>query len=169
MQVSFVRTRGARDRIYVERDDGSTLSWVFPTYGDALPHDLVHLVVESMMGLKDGFWGRVARGLDPAQVNAQLNREGGGNRHPGFGEDKRELLYAEALAAARWRAEDSATLIAQLGPAGNPCGLPPPSEPQIQDIRAQLDSLEAQWRAFGEKGALRLQWPLRAARTGARQ
>ncbi len=52
MQVSFVRTAGARDRIYVRRTSGSEVSWEFPSYGDELPHDLVHLVVEEL-GLPD--------------------------------------------------------------------------------------------------------------------
>ena len=46
MKASFVRTEGAPDRIYVVRSDGSETSWSFPTYGDGLPHDLCHLVVE---------------------------------------------------------------------------------------------------------------------------
>lgn len=68
MRVSFVRTRGARDRIYATRDDGSEVSWSFPTYGEALPHDTVHLVVESILGLRQGFWGRVAAGCRAAGV-----------------------------------------------------------------------------------------------------
>ena len=67
LRASFVRVAGQRDRIYVLRSDGSEVSWVFPTYGDMVPHDLVHVVVESAFGLKNGFWGRVDAGVDPAR------------------------------------------------------------------------------------------------------
>lgn len=43
LEVSFVRRRGSRDRVYVRRDDGSSTGWDFPSYGDGLPHDLCHL------------------------------------------------------------------------------------------------------------------------------
>ena len=47
LKASFVRTVGDRDRIYVVRSDGSEVNGAFPAYGDALPHDLTHLVVEA--------------------------------------------------------------------------------------------------------------------------
>jgi hypothetical protein len=57
LEVSFVRRRGKRDRVYVHRSDGTSTGWDFPSYGDGLPHDLCHLVVEDELGLPDGFWG----------------------------------------------------------------------------------------------------------------
>lgn len=63
LQVTFVRRRGRRDHIYVESEDGTTTDWAFPSYGDGLPHDLCHLVVEDELGLTDGFWGLVDRGV----------------------------------------------------------------------------------------------------------
>ena len=65
LNASFVRTVGDRDRIYVRRSDGSEVNWVFPTFGDAPPHDMIHLVVESAFGVTQGFWGRVDAGIDP--------------------------------------------------------------------------------------------------------
>jgi len=46
LEVSFVRSRGSRDRVYVARNDGTSTGWDFPSYGDRLPHDLRHLIVE---------------------------------------------------------------------------------------------------------------------------
>src|SRR5262249_37159052 len=102
MEVSFVRVRGQRDRIYVHRTDGSEVSWGFPTYGDELPHDLIHLVVEAAFGVRRGFWGRVDAGADPARVNDEANRLGGAEKYRGFGDDRAELLLAEGLANAGW-------------------------------------------------------------------
>lgn len=69
--ASFVRHRGARDHIYVRRSNGTTCDWAFPTYGDQLPHDLCHLVIEQSLKMADGFWGLVEDGLEVALVDDQ--------------------------------------------------------------------------------------------------
>src|SRR5215470_13391580 len=102
MEVSFVRSQGQRDRIYVRRTNGTEVSWVFPTFGNYIPHDLVHLVVEAAFGLRQGFWGRVDAGVDPARINAEANRMGGANKYAAYGPDQVELMIAEMLAATRW-------------------------------------------------------------------
>lgn len=64
--------------MYVTRADGTSTGWDFPSYGDWLPHDLCHLVVEEELGLIDGFWGLVDRGVEVGLVNNQatLLRDG---------------------------------------------------------------------------------------------
>ena len=106
LRATFLRTEGQRDRIYVKRSDGSEVSWAFPTYGEGLPHDLVHLVVETVFDLSKGFWGRVDRGADPGRISEEANRMGGANKYSAFGPDQVELARAEALAAARWSDSD---------------------------------------------------------------
>ncbi len=69
--ATFVRRQGRRDRVYVTRDDGTSTGWDFPSYGDGLPHDLCHLVVEEELSLTEGFWGLVDQGVDVALVNGQ--------------------------------------------------------------------------------------------------
>ena len=69
LEVSFVRNLGSRDRVYVTRGDGTATGWDFPTYGDGLPHDLCHLVVEDGLGLTEGFWGLVDQHVDVGLVN----------------------------------------------------------------------------------------------------
>jgi hypothetical protein len=64
LEVSFVRHRGSRDRVYVKRSDGTSIEWDFPSYGDGLPHDLCHLVVEDSLELSEGFWGLVDQHVD---------------------------------------------------------------------------------------------------------
>ncbi|MCY0916362.1 hypothetical protein [Massilia antarctica] len=49
------------DRLRYLRDDGSSTETAMPRQG-ILPHDLVHYVVESALGLRNGFTGLVARG-----------------------------------------------------------------------------------------------------------
>ena len=78
LEASFVRNRGDRDRVYVTRSDGTSTGWDFPTYGDGLPHDLCHLVVEDGLGLAGGFWGLVDQHVDVGLVNNEptLMRDG---------------------------------------------------------------------------------------------
>ena len=51
------------DRLRCVRADGSASEVAMPRQG-ALPHDLIHLVVESALGFDNGFIGLVARGAD---------------------------------------------------------------------------------------------------------
>jgi hypothetical protein len=161
LTASFVRTVGERDRVYVTRSDGTQASWVFPSYGDALPHDLVHLVVESAFGLALGFWGRVDAGADPAAINAEANRTGGRDKYAAFGPDRTELLLAEAVANLRWLAEDASgrSLADDLRAACASGGLPEPadlSSDRMERVRDRLRSLTRQWRALVPKGAIEL-------------
>ena len=161
MMVSFVRVRGQRDRIYAHRSDGTEVSWVFPSYGDGLPHDLVHLVVEAAFGLRHGFWGRGAAGDDPAVINDEANRACGPDKYRGFGADRTELLLAEGLAAGPWfdpEISDAARLD-RVAESVRRVGAQPPASLSLDRViaaRTALEALRARWRAFGEKGTIRL-------------
>lgn len=78
LRASFTRRRGRRDRVEVTRSDGTSLCWDFPSYGDALPHDLCHLIVEAGLRMTDGFWGFVDQGVDVLMIEDQaiLTRDG---------------------------------------------------------------------------------------------
>jgi hypothetical protein len=168
LRAAFVRTVGERDRIYVTRSDGSRTSWPFPTYGDGLPHDLVHLVVESAFGLAGGFWGRVDAGADPKRITDQANRKGGPNKYAAYGPDQRELLVAEALAAARW-SERGAEVLEAASAAFGSAGLPPPADltaDRVERTAQVLAGLAGRWRALRPKGALDVDFDGAAPRRG---
>jgi hypothetical protein len=158
LRATFVRTAGQPDRVYVVRPDGGEVSWTFPSYGDALPHDLVHLVVEAAAGLRDGFWGRVARGVDPARINAVANAAGGklADKYAGFGDDITGLLHAEALAAYPWLVDDAELRDAQLVAWRDGVGaaFAEPDATRIAEVRAALARMTAKWRALLPKGSL---------------
>jgi hypothetical protein len=144
MKVTFVRTVGARDRVYVERDDGTTASWVFPTYGDAPPHDLVHLIAEVELGLTDGLWARVAAGADLATINAQADRAGG-----------KLADKSAALGEGVLRSEQAAAALSSSYP--EPAAWIDPAA--LARARARLAEVGAAWRALVPKGALAFAWP----------
>ena len=163
LEASFLRTAGERDRIYVTRSDGSATRWVFPSYGEALPHDLVHLVVESAFGVTGGFWGRVDAGADPAVITREANRKGGRDKYAAFGADQSQLMLAEALANVRWLEEGAtaASLLEQAVAACRAAGHAPPAAltlERVTPVRDALTDLTLAWRALVPKGTLVLRF-----------
>lgn len=61
------------DRLACVRADGSSCEVDLPRQG-ILPHDLIHLWVESRLGLSDGFIGLVAKGADIDYAGKELHR-----------------------------------------------------------------------------------------------
>src|SRR5437016_10106782 len=55
------------DRVEVRRSDGSRADTNFPKKGP-IPHDVVHFFVESELGVVEGFWGMVASGRHPEEI-----------------------------------------------------------------------------------------------------
>jgi hypothetical protein len=163
MRVRFVRNQGQRDRVYVQRSNGSEVWWSFPSYGADLPHDLVHMVVESAFQIPDGFWGRVDAGVDPSRVNADANRIGGKGKYAGFGDDLRGLYLAEALANLWWSLAELSDEERFERLTGE-CRKQELAVPQsvgleaIRNVRSRLDDLRARWRALGTEGTLELTW-----------
>lgn len=156
MEVTFVRVQGERDRIYVHRTDGSETSWVFPSYGDGIPHDLTHLVVESVCRLRHGFWGRVDAGADPRVVNDEASRIGGADKYTGFGVDQRELMWAEAVAAAEWWRDDLSDDDRVQAVRERFADLPEHISPEgFLRIRQLIGQLGQRWRELLPKGSLR--------------
>jgi hypothetical protein len=92
MEIAFVHTGEAHDRIHVRRADGSEVAWHWGAAGP--PHDLVHWAVESELGLARGFWGLVAGGADFGFVNE--SGHSGERESAGLG-DTTELMRAEAV------------------------------------------------------------------------
>jgi hypothetical protein len=142
LHATFVRTRGGRDRVYVTRADATTLGWEFPTYGDGLPHDLCHLVVEDALGLSDGFWGLVDHHVDVRLIDNQATLVRNGRPlvdEPGFDfSGLRRAEEAVALLAPALLAVDHDGPIAVVRAAQPSAGTAPPATPSIDDLARQL-------------------------------
>jgi hypothetical protein len=64
MRVTFPRLPDhERAWALVERDDGVVYRLYGGTAGPRLPHDIMHLVVERELRIKDGIWAGIASGL----------------------------------------------------------------------------------------------------------
>ena len=174
LNATFVRTVGERDRIYVTRSDGSVVSWVFPTYGDVPPHDMIHLIVESAFGVTQGFWGRVDAGADPGVIAARANRISGGNKYAAFGDDLSGLQLAEALANPGWLINDNSAeaLQNQIVAACRKARVAIPvllSTERTAQVRTVLRHLARQWRGLNPKGAIQLLFYPQEPRRGFEQ
>src|SRR3546814_20352339 len=65
MKGHFIRSGERRYSVRVERADAPTLVMdPAPGFDRDLPHDLVHFVVEGVLGLKAGVFGQIAAGGD---------------------------------------------------------------------------------------------------------
>ncbi len=62
MLIRYTKNLGKYDDFECVRDDGSTHKVKMPKIG-SLPHDLVHFVVEKELGMTNGFYAHVQKGL----------------------------------------------------------------------------------------------------------
>jgi len=77
MRVTFPRLPDhERAWALVERDDGVVYRLYGSTAGPRLPHDIMHLVVERELRIKDGIWAGIAAG-GPGQPPGQPGRPPG--------------------------------------------------------------------------------------------
>lgn len=76
MRVRFTKKDDGRHRLTVVRVDGSvSQGQVIPGLGrNAIPHDLLHALVEKTLGLSRGVYGMVNSGLDIAELLDPVKR-----------------------------------------------------------------------------------------------
>ena len=87
--------------MYVTRADGTSTGWDFPSYGDGLPHDMCHLVVEDELKLPYGFWGLIDQGGEIEPINGEATLAHNGKPLVEMsGSDFAGLIQAEAVVAA---------------------------------------------------------------------
>lgn len=146
----------------ITRDDG--VVYVMRGVGDvgALPHDLAHHVVETVLALDDGLWGSIARGAVLPTMHFRSGR-----RSPKAALRSRAVLQAHAASL-----DDAEACVELMRACAEPC-LPIPAamrratpsaqtraEPsQIAALRKAHAEALARWQATPAGGALELSWP----------
>lgn len=155
MQITVAITREAReDCVVIHRADGKVGKFRFPAKGP-LPHDGVHHVAESLLGLQAGFWGRVAAGQSPAEIQ-QFAHAGGhasAKRAIRPAPEIVEMIQAERLVecleADAWSGGDGdlATFNEVYGAAcSQSCVDPLPLEERsLTALRAGMKEMARQW------------------------
>ncbi len=161
MQVTFVRTGHRRYAVEVTRDHAADVAMnPAPGFHDHIPHDLVHFLVESHFGLRDGIYGLLAVGgdahlfLDPQGSVRDRKRMKAKNRLSGadVGRSERlaalvqhawELAYGGANApVSAWEAQEAGVEVAE-----------------VEEAAEALARLARSWHALPVGGRLRLAWP----------
>jgi hypothetical protein len=129
----------------VERDDGVVFAMRGAGGGAELPHDLVHALVETALGIPDGIWGCVADG-----VVWNSMRHVSGRQPPHAAERSARLKRDRAAAIGRAEAvadlvsrlaRDAAVLPGEVAATGLPAG-------RVDDAAAGLRSAGRRWGAL---------------------
>ncbi|HTO24924.1 MAG TPA: hypothetical protein VMJ49_03420 [Gaiellaceae bacterium] len=151
MIVRFVKRRGRRYGVYVDRDRAPALRIEpAPGYDDDLPHDLLHFVAEAEFGLDDGVFGDLAAGgnariFEPvdSSLARKMWREKRRRKHT-LPDGRRSEVLAHALATA-WRTRRG-------------------SDAELERLLPMLDELAARWRGLRPGESIELTWPRPEAR-----
>lgn len=166
--MQILITKGERaDWIEARRDDGSIVRESMPHKGP-VAHDLVHYVVETVLGIDRGFWGLVAAGNAPDRI-AEMAKEAGHSSakraekpDPQFVQAIQVERIVEAFEAESWSQgydNDSLRAMAQAGCNQSLVSCPGLDDDSIERARAKLGALAARWATLAVGETLALDWP----------
>ena len=153
----------------VERDDGVVYRLMSGHAGRALPHDIVHLVVERELGLADGIWGGIAAGMVFASM-----RHVRGRRPPHIGDRSARLkrAYRDRILRSEMLGDLVETIAALDSPSADEIRrltgtklsvlrLPEPPSPDALAAAARALQVEAaRWARLRPGEELRYDWAL---------
>jgi hypothetical protein len=168
MRVTIIK-EDRFDRMELRRDDGTDAVSRFPKKGP-VPHDAVHYYVEAGLCLVNGFWGMIASGRHPEDVQ-EIAKAGGhaSSKRAGIPDaDIVALLQAERLVecfeASLWDGRiDPAGFrdVARAACEASHVPLPDLSDDAILGIAAQMSALNAEWSAAPPGHSISFDWPER--------
>lgn len=156
------------DRIEIRRNDGSMAETRFPKKGH-VPHDAVHLIVEETLGLPNGFWGMVASGHHPEDVQEIAKAAGHASAGRAEVPDASivQLLQAERLVecfeAALWSGGADAAAIRHMGEAGcatSHVAFPDVGDAHLEDAMLKVLALHEVWTPAPVGHAMSFDWPV---------
>lgn len=161
-------TKGSgEDHIAIERADGTRAETRFPWKGP-VPHDAVHVIVERELGLAGAFWGLVAGGLHPEEIQGLAKAGGHASASRAGVPDAGivELLQAERLVecyeALLWGGGGTlADVLAMAEPscASSHVACPTISAVRHEAILAEVAALADEWRAAPPGHLREWAWP----------
>jgi len=167
-------TKGERDdRIEMRRGDGSVARTTFPKKGP-VPHDVVHLMVESELGIAKGFWGLVAGGAEPGDIQDMAKAAGHASasraQHPAphFIPAIQAERLVECFEADLWSGGSDNESIREMARAGceqSLVPLPSMTDVSIDRIRSGLAAFRDQWTLMATGGTVEFEWPRLQAAT----
>lgn len=154
MRILLTRLTNDRHSLEVLRDDGSREVAILETRSYFV-HDLLHYAVESSAGLREGFWGALARGSTLAELNDRTSDIAMGNPNTAM------IELAAGVLSGALKGRTPAELVAGLGNYLEATGKEMPpwfTEAFVADVQERMRRLLGHWKAtrFGE--AMELHW-----------
>jgi len=165
MEIAIIKGT-ASDHIAIRRADGSTVNTSFHKKGP-VPHDAVHFFVESELDIADGFWGMVARGRHPEEIQGIAKAAG----HPSATRPSAPdpsivpIVQAERIVecfeADLWAGTSDPQTFRDVVKAGCEQSLVPDfpiSDGAIDRIRRQIAELCVRWSALPIGESCQFEW-----------
>lgn len=186
LEIQFCRTGERRYAVTIHRSGQPPLEMnPAPGYDSAMPHDLLHFIVESELGLRQGIFGQIADGgtagtFRAVQSPGEDRREAARSRRRETQrgskllrqgqEDSMQSERATVICLYEWLARSTdpsrRTLAAEMaGNAKHVRSQLPAAESQalnesaIKRICARMDELSAQWATLAVGQGLTVHWP----------
>jgi hypothetical protein len=165
LAVTFTKGRTA-DTIDVCSAGSERARFTFPKKGP-VPHDSVHLIVEQEMGIRRGFWGLIAEGVAPGDIQEIAKAAGHASAArplPARAEIV-ELLQAERLVecfeADLWSTPADFETFRGVFAAGCAASLVPAlaiDDAKIAAIRARIAAFAKDWTVAPEGARFELRY-----------
>jgi hypothetical protein len=150
MLVRFTKRADGRHRLTVVRDDASvSQGQMIPGLGpNAIPHDLLHAIVERTLGFSRGVYGMVNTGIDIAALlepaEKRMNR---GEAELMYSEIITTVLQAETACDGLYETFFADELRQRCAEAG--LAEPKVTREDQQELRRFRDEYEGRWRDLG--------------------
>ncbi|MFD5578620.1 hypothetical protein [Streptomyces pseudogriseolus] len=152
MEMSFRKLPDNRHEILVRREKGPDVRLPALPAGPSMPHDLVHAVVETVLGIDDGFWGAIARG---ATFQGFELVTPGRHRRSGLKVLRRG---GDAVMAAELRVNWAYRAWRGLSTEGRGVGRAPLDAEALARTGPRLDAAARRWAAVPVGGELLWRW-----------
>ncbi|WP_143065898.1 MULTISPECIES: hypothetical protein [unclassified Streptomyces] len=152
MEMSFRKLPDNQHEILVRARKGPDVRLPAQPVGPSMPHDLVHAVVETALGIDDGFWGAVARG---ATFQGFVMLTPGRHRRSGMKVLRRG---GDAVMAAELSVNWAYRVWRGLPTEGRGVGRAPLDAEALARTGPRLDAAAARWAAVPEGGELLWRW-----------
>ncbi|AXE24423.1 hypothetical protein C0216_14010 [Streptomyces globosus] len=152
MEMSFRKLPDNQHEIIVRHRKGPDVRLPAQPVGPTMPHDLVHAVVETALGIDDGFWGAIARG---ATFQGFELLAPGRHRRSGMKVLRRG---GDAVLAAELSVNWAYRVWRGLPTEGRGVGRPPIGPDALARTGPSLDAAAARWSAVPEGGDLLWHW-----------
>ena len=155
------------DAILILRANGGRAETRFPKKGP-VPHDAVHFIVEETLGLTHGFWGMIASGIDPDEVQELAKAAGHASAKRAAVPDASIVMLlqaeriVEAVEAALWSGGtdvEGTRHLAESGCLASHVAVPEMHDTQIAEILARVRDLRDVWGPAPKGHQLHFHWP----------